>query len=182
MNDREYSKLKDGGIHSDYLPDVQTNDKYQWHGKPVRVEFGYSRVEEDKEKPLYWYNYHCHINDEYHGVINRSSMRLKSAHIPAIRITDHTGYSFAIGNMLGIGVHKVLNGGWPNIGHYSLPDSGFVSESTLTNDAIKVYVFKKFELEEYEAYSIRREAWFKSEYPEEYKKKMALMKLIKGIK
>ena len=30
---------------------------YQWQGENVKVVFGYCTITENKEKPLYWYNY-----------------------------------------------------------------------------------------------------------------------------
>lgn len=139
--------------------------KYQWHGEPVKTEFGYCRVTENKEKPLYWYNYEC-LWDDYHQKERRSALE-KFAHVPAIRVTSE-GHSFCIANHHGIGVHKLINGGWPSHRHMSLPVEGFVPESELPVDERILYAIRKFDLEAFEQYESERRKWQKRNYPEEF--------------
>lgn len=133
-------------------------NNYQWQGEPVKVEFGLSIVKENSEKPLWWYNFEC--ND---------SFPKGRAAIPAIRITTNNDYSFILSNHSGIGVHKLINGGWPNYAHFSLPDDGF------TKGGFKITEFDELEYCRHEA---DRNKWQKENYPEEYKQVESLRKII----
>ncbi|WP_420581962.1 hypothetical protein [Reichenbachiella sp.] len=132
--------------------------KYQWQGEPVKVEFGCSTVSENKEKPLWWYNYLC---DKCGG----------QAEIPSIRITTVSGQSFVISNQFGIGVHKLLNGGWPNMTHASLPDTGFeVNEMD--------YKIEEFNKESWLFYNSKKDSWMKEKHPEEFERLESLREVI----
>lgn len=130
--------------------------KYQWQGEKIKVKFGNCIVERNKEKPLYWYNYECFLQYD------------DKACIPAIQIT-YNDRVFIIANHYGIGVHKLINGGWPNYTHFSL--DGIFS----TNPQLK---YSKFDLDGYSKYEAEREKWQKKTSPEEYKKILALRDMI----
>ena len=131
--------------------------KYQWQGENIKIKFGNCIVEENKEKPLYWYNYECSLQHD------------GKACIPAIQITTKEGQVFVIANHFGIGVHKLINGGWPNYTHFSL--NGKFS----TNPQLR---YGEFDLDNYSVYEAEREKWQKKTSPEEYKKILALRKMI----
>jgi len=56
----QYSEDDDLGIVCDDCY-KSTDQKYFWQGKPVKVQFGYCKVQENKERPLWWYNYECFL-------------------------------------------------------------------------------------------------------------------------
>ncbi|WP_437918560.1 hypothetical protein [Sphingobacterium sp. LRF_L2] len=92
---------------------MNENQNYQWQGTPVEVRFGTVRVEAEKDKPLYWYNFEV--------------MELRTSQVPAIEITyqePETGNKqvFCIANHFGVGIYKLEAGGWPNKQHFSLPN------------------------------------------------------------
>lgn len=128
--------------------------KYQWHGEPVQVEFGNCVVKDNKDKPLWWWNYECAME-------RPSGM----ACIPVVRITDNTGYSFMIANHDGIGVHKLLNGGWPGHQHFT------VSGKFSSTPELKYDSFDEVAFAEHEA---ARDKWQKETYPEEWEKNQQL--------
>jgi len=139
---------------------------YQWQGEPVETRFGYVLQQENKEKPMYWYNFECFnkqkIDDSFepdHFVRDNGN---HFSLISAIEVTQH-GQTFLLANHCGIGVHKLLNGGWPNYAHFSL--SGKFEE-----DPAPYFAIKKFNLEEYESHESERRKWQKKEYPEQFEK------------
>ncbi len=141
--------------------------KYQWHGEPVSVRFGYVFQEENTEKPLYWYNFECcnkedvNVNyDEDHFVARNGN---HFALIPAVEVTYGNEKSFLLANHCGIAVHKLTNGGWPGYAHFSL--SGKFKE-----DHAPYYAIKKFDLEAYETYENKRRTWQKKNYPIEFER------------
>ena len=125
--------------------------KYQWQGEPVKVVFGNCMVKADKDMPLWWYNFECYPD----GI----------ACIPAIKITTKHGGEFILANHFGIGVHKLLNGGWPNYTHFSL-DGKFSTKPQLR--------LVEFDEEGYADHEARRDKWQQENYPEEYSKMKAL--------
>jgi len=130
---------------------------YKWQGQPVEVEHGLCLVTVNEEKPLYWYNY-------------EASMEIGGKLIEAIKVKVKDSHSFCIANHFGIGVHKLLNGGWPNYQHFSLDIKlfdGCIPESM---------AIKKFNLEGFEEYETNRRAWQKKEYPEDFEKSERLRK------
>lgn len=142
------------------------SSRYQWQGEPVKVRFGECRVTPNKEKPLYWYNYECYNNE-----FNKASL---VAFVPAIEITCGDQV-FVIGNHFGIGIHKVLNGGWPNHNHFSLP------KETFELGRKKYHRITEFDLDEYSEHEAKRRAWQKENYPEEFERSEALRRAISKV-
>ena len=131
--------------------------KYQWQGEPVRVEFGLCKVKANKNKPLWWYNYECELNAPALQAI-----------LPAVRITMPSEEQFCIANHYGVGVHKLLLGGWPDCAHFSLPLEAFEPSRK------KFYQWKDFDEFEYSKHEAKRRQWRKENYPEEFEKVEAL--------
>lgn len=141
--------------------------EYKWNGQPAAVEFGSCLVRTNEENPLWWYNFECYPSGK--------------AHIPTLRITIEHGsrvcftsntfigkekmYTFMISNHFGIGVHKLLNGGWIEYTEFS------IEGSFSTNIAARI---TKFDLEGYEAHEAERAKWQQRNHPEEWAKKQAL--------
>jgi len=134
--------------------------RYQWQGEPVTVTFGMMTVKKNTEKLLYWYNYECVQNAPDERAI---ILALK------IEIGEHVFY---ISNHCGIGVHKLLNGGWPSHAHFSLPEDGKF-------EATKMNAIYKFNEECYAQYESERRDWQKKNYPEEFKRSEALRDVIR---
>jgi len=132
--------------------------KYQWQGEKIKVIFGNCIVRQNKEKPLYWYNFECYPE----GL----------ACIPAIKIIPQSekliGTPFVIANHYGIGVYKLLNGGWPNYTHFSL-DGEFSTKPRLK--------ITEFDPGLYAIYESEREEFFKEHHPEEWKAIQPLRKM-----
>lgn len=137
---------------------------YQWHGKPVKVRFGYVEQRENTEKPLYWYNFECQNEKQLDGTFIPDRMASgdgrKFALIPAIEVTQD-GQTWLIANHYGIGVNKLLKGGWPNSTHFSL--AGDFKE-----DAAPYFKITEFDLEGYEHHESYRRKWQKENYPAEF--------------
>ncbi len=127
--------------------------KYQWQGKDVKVKFGFCTPKENYDKPLWWSNY--------------ETVCLKEA-IPALMIND----DFVISNHFGIGVYKLLQGGWPNCSHFSLPKDEFMQ------DGSHCFRITEFDLDGYSERESKRNKWFKANYPEEHEKMEALRRMI----
>jgi hypothetical protein len=143
-----------------------SNKKYQWQGEPVSVIFGYCVVAANQEKPLWWYNYECALDRD-----------TKSC-ICVIKVILKTGETFLLANHFGIGVHKLLNGGWPNYQHFSI-DGNF---STSSPDPWQL----KFDLEGFEDHESKRRIWQKENFPDEFERmerlRMSMQNLQKQIK
>lgn len=131
--------------------------KYCWQGETVKVEFGMCSVKASKEKPLWWYNYECELNAPALQAI-----------IPAVRVTVQSGEQFCIANHYGIGVHKLLRGGWPDCAHFSLPVESFEPSKR------RCYQLKEFDELGYSRHEAERRKWQKETYPEEFEKVEAL--------
>lgn len=135
---------------------------YKWQGEPVEVEFGYCVVFENKENPMYWYNYLVAISPE-------SCSDGKFATIPAIKvITDH--YEFVIANHHAYGIHKLELGGWPNHGHSSLPIDSFTKSDN--------FKFTEFDSKGFSNFDKSKDNWFAKNHPEEFKRMEDLRNLI----
>lgn len=139
--------------------------KYQWQGKPVRKVFGYCKVEEEEDKPLWWWNYEC-CWDDYEGKPKYSAHK-KFAIIPAIKVT-YEDQVFCIANHFGIGASKLKKGGWPNHAHFSLPVDAF--EDKLSQSESIMYNIREFDELGYSRHEANRDKWQKSNFPEEYEK------------
>lgn len=149
-------------------------ENYQWQGEPVKVRFGYVPQDENTEKPMYWYNFECYNKKELNGTFKEDHfVRDNGKHfaiIPAIEVESASGYKFTLANHFGIGISKLIKGGWPNHTHFSL--SGEFKESRS-----EPYLLLSFDLDGYEKHEAARNSWFKREYPDEYKKLQALKEL-----
>lgn len=142
-------------------------NKYQWQGKPVSVKFGYVNQQENVEKPMYWYNFECYTKEDENGNFDDDHF-VKSngnhfALIPAIEVEAQNGYKFLLANHFGIGVSKLLKGGWPNHAHFSL-------NGEFTEDKAPYHAIKKFDLEGYENHESERRKWQKKTYPDHFEK------------
>lgn len=135
--------------------------KYQWQGEPVKVQFGYCKVSENKERHLWWYNFECNISG------------CDFALIGAIKITAKDGKPFVIANHFGVGDYKLSQGGWPNCTHFSLPLDSFVPCK------LACYKITEFDSIEYALHEANRNKWFKDNYPVEHEKMEALRKMCK---
>lgn len=133
-------------------------NQYQWQGEPVKVEFGTCVVEENKDKPMWWYNFECNLTHPK-GI----------AVIEAVRVIHETG-SFILANHCGIAVHKLLNGGWPNYAHFSLDGDFKASKSP-------VYKITEFDLFGYELHEAGRRKWQRENFPAEFERSEALRRV-----
>lgn len=140
--------------------------KYKWHGEPVKTRFGFYKIDENKAKPLYWYNFECAHDVFYNPIISQR------AYVPCIEVSTSDGQVFYIANHFGIGVHKLLAGGWPSHSHFSL--SGGIFEENW-ND-----VFYQFDLDGYEKHEAKRRKWQQKEFPDEFAKSERLMKMARS--
>lgn len=141
---------------------------YEWQGEPVNVEFGVAKVTPCKERKLTWYNYNCYTDGDENNM----------ACIDAIKVTTKDNYSFVISNQFGEGVNKLTNGGWPNIGHASLPLESFTHEY----DSFINFNYSYNEADHKE-YLDKHRAWMKERYPEDMKFLEGLESIIsKGMK
>lgn len=117
--------------------EVKKNQVYRWEDVPVDVKFGYCEITPSRDKRLWWYNFEC-------------SLMKGIAIIPAVKITTER-FVFVNSNHCGIGVHKLLNGGWPQDPHFSLPLSTFHAD----ND----YAIYEFDRELFENHEQKRIEW-----------------------
>jgi len=141
-------------------------NKYQWQGQLVSVRFGYVFQHENSEKPLYWYNFECYNNQQLDGSFKPNHFTGDDgklfALIPAVEVKASNGYTFLLANHFGIGVNKLLKGGWPNSAHFSL-------DGDFTENHEPYFKFTDFDLEGYEKWESNRYKWQKKTYPEEFK-------------
>lgn len=151
-------------------------NNYMWQGKPCKVSFGFCIVRENIEKPLYWYNFECNFDTYLQKPIHDT---IKEGILIAIKVTQDD-YSFCIANHYGIGIHKLINGGWPNYRHFSAPIESFKEASS--KEESYAYRITKFDLEGFELYESQRTNWFKRNHPEEYQKLEMLKKSFKTTK
>lgn len=133
---------------------------YEWQGEPVAVTFGYCEVTEKKTSPLWWFNYEV--------LTHKLNTPVR---IHAVRIT-YKGNQFAIANHYGIGVHKLLNGGGPNMPHASLPWFDFVADDK--------YKVERFHEIAYRAHEQARGIWQEKMYghTDEFKRLKALKSMV----
>lgn len=140
--------------------------KYKWQGENVDVVFGYVKQIANIEKPMYWYNFECMNKENSYGdFVPDHMVTIKGenlALIPAINVVHDDG-SFLLANHFGIGVNKLLKGGWPNMPHYSL--DGEFNESKE-----RYFKFLSFDEEKYSEYETKRKKWQKKTYPLEFQK------------
>lgn len=134
--------------------------KPKWHGKPVKVEFGFCHVRTNKDAPGYWFNYEC--------------QETGSAQIEAIKVSTDDGQEFCISNHHGVGVYKLQRGGWPDAAHYSLPVMFFVRNHTMEPTP-----FDMFEWIDHEK---RRDKWLMENHFSVWQGKQKLLDAIKKNK
>lgn len=139
--------------------------KYQWQGEPVKVKFGYVVQQENSEKPMYWYNFECYNKQELDGSFKDDHfVKDNGKHfslISAIQVESNAGYKFLLANHYGIGVAKLLKGGWPNHTHFSL-------DGEFTESKAPYFAFKVFDLDGYEKHESARRNWQRKTYPIEF--------------
>lgn len=137
---------------------------YQWQGTPCLVRFGYVTQQENTEKPLYWYNFECNTHEQLDGSFAPEHMVFSNgrhfACIPAIEVTQGKSI-FLLANHYGIGVSKLIKGGWPYHTHFSL-------DGEFKEDDAPYYAYKEFDLEEYERHESARKDWQRKVYPKEF--------------
>jgi len=137
---------------------------YQWQGTPCEVKFGYVVQSENKEKPLYWYNFECYTSEQLDGTFKHDHFVKDNgdhfALIPAVQVSQGKS-TFILANHYGIAVAKLEKGGWPNHTHFSL--DGEFHDSNANYDAIK-----EFDLEGYEKHESNRRKWQKENHPKEF--------------
>ena len=154
-------------------------NQYQWQGEPVEVRFGYVYQEENTEKPIFWYNFECNNKEELNGDFKHDHFVANNGNhfalIPAVEVTYGKEKSFLLANHYGIGVHKLINGGWPTYAHFSL--SGQFKES-----AAPYFAIKQFDLLGYEEHESKRNNWQKANFPEEYSRLESLRDTIRNLR
>ncbi len=128
----------------------------QWQGEDVNVVFGFCEVKENTEKPLYWYNYDIAIGE---------------SKIPAIKVITNHDHEFVISNRHGVGIEKLVRGGWPNFPHASLELDDF-QESNENHEEYNPEALNKRDRE--------AEQWFENNFghTEDWKKSQALKEMI----
>lgn len=138
--------------------------KYQWQGEPVKILLGHCKVKTNKDKPLWWYNFECEIQENENGYYVEKRTDFKGlAFIEAVKVI-HSNGEFIIANHYGIGVHKLINGGWPNYQHFSL-DGEF--EELNWKETIHLL---KFDEEAFSKHEAERRKWQKENFPIEFEK------------
>lgn len=144
--------------------------KYLWQGEPVSVKYGYVVQCENKEKVMFWYNFECNTKQPLNGYREPDHMVMDNGDhfslIPAIEVT-YQDQTFTLANHYGIGISKLLKGGWPNHAHFSL-----MGEFKESNEPW--FKITSFDLEGYEKHESDRRNWQKKEYPEQFEKMEAL--------
>lgn len=123
--------------------------EYKWQGEPVKIKYGNCIVKKREDKPLWWFNFECALG---HSDI---------ACVPVIQITMGDDYQFMIANHFGIGIHKLINGGWPSHAHFSV-EGDFDTKPKL--------MYSEFDHEGYSTYESDRRKWEKDNFPEEFKR------------
>lgn len=140
---------------------MKENNKYAWHGEPVKTVFGLASVQKNDEYPLYWYNYEVSLENSGDRTISV---------VPAIKVILKDSEPFFIANHFGIGEYKLKQGGWPNCSHFSIP-----SDCTFKKlDSIEL---GEFDEENYAKHEAARKRWQKINFPIEFEQSEQLRKL-----
>ena len=100
----------------------------------------------------------------------------QQALIEALQITTLSGEIFVIANHFGIGINKLIKGGWPNQTHFSLPNETFKECSW------KEFPPRKFDYDQYSQHESQRRVWQKANYPNEFEKLERLRKVALNFK
>jgi len=138
----------------------------KWHGEVVQIEHINVLVTQNKEKPLFWYNFECELNAPY-----------TKAMLPAIEITTQEGNTFIIANHNGIGLNKVRKGGWPDQPHFSFDEKDIVQ--IIRRGEKGFYTIDSFCERDYSDLENQRRLWQKENFPEEFEKSEALRKMLR---
>jgi hypothetical protein len=138
---------------------AQKLETYSWQGTKVHIDFGYCEVKHNDKNAIWWTNYECSLQSD--GI----------AIIPAVRV-NYNGNSFVLSNHFGIAIHKLQNGGWPNMQHFSLSDAAF----TCTNNSF--YNIKQFNEFQFKVREKQRREWQRKTHPKEFAQMEALLKVI----
>lgn len=149
---------------------AKTYSKYFWQGEPVLVEYGGVYIEENTEKPLFWYNYECNWNSDLNKPKYGDD---KGALIPAIKIFYYRDHDpFIISNHFGIGVNKLLKGGSPRHTHFSFADDvKFECTEYLPSYTLeKAFKITEFNEEGFSKHEASRKKWQQQNFPEEFEK------------
>lgn len=150
--------------------------KYFWQGEPVKTDFGVVVQPENKEKPLYWYNFECNWN------VAENKPRygtVKTCSIPAIKVTTKDGQVFLIANHFGIGANKLMKGGSPRDTHFSFGDNAKFQGAEDLGVFRNAYSIRKFDEDGFVEYEAKRERWQKENFPEEFERMENLRKSFK---
>ena len=134
--------------------------QYKWQGEVVQITFGYSEVNYNEKRALWWSNYEC------------SKQQDKIAIIPSVRVM-YRDKSFVIANHFGVAVQKLTQGGWPQYTHFSLSDAPFTSTQN------SVYNIKKFDEKKYAVHEQARSKWQQKNFPQQYNQMQQLVAKIK---
>lgn len=140
---------------------------YQWQGEPVNVRFGTVKINEVKDKPLYWYNY--------------EAVALGLDRIPAVEVTykepGGDKQVFCIANHFGIGVRKLEAGGYPNYTHLSLPSyPGSFEEFTADQWEKEKFKALNDDMVEFRKHERARDSWQAKKYPHEHREREKMFK------
>ena len=145
---------------------------YKWHGEPVDVEFGFCKIFRNDEKKMWWYNFECHLADV--DLTKKGEVCRGEADIPAIKVTPRKGDFFVLGNHFGIGIKKLVAGGWPDHQHFSLPCFTFQADPEF-----RIEVFDQKSFDDHE--KARRE--FQAKHaPAEFAKMEAMEKAMREFR
>lgn len=146
------------------------NELYKWDGNPVTIKHGYILISKYKEHSLRWYNYEIYLAEKD----TDGNYETLKAIIPAIEITTKENHVFHISNHYGIGIYALLRGGtWRQASFHFDGEYEFIEDDK--------YKISEFNFIGYHAFELKRMAWQRITFPEEYKKIEALQKLIKGV-
>ncbi|GGH24809.1 hypothetical protein FAZ19_16160 [Sphingobacterium alkalisoli] len=136
------------------------NENYRWQGVPVKVRFGKVRVQQDKDKPLYWYNFEV--------------LEMRTSYVPALEVTYQEPGSdrkqvFCISNHFGVGVDKLEAGGWPNKQHFSLPSDflEYTAEEWSEYEDVPI----SFDPVGFANHEFKRDEWQKKMFPKEHEER-----------
>jgi len=143
---------------------MNKSENFQWQGVPVEVRFGTVAIQEEKGKPLYWYNYE---------VVGLKERRLTALEITYQEPGSDRKQVFCISNHFGVGVDKLEAGGWPNKQHFSLPNNDFrayTAEEWTEYEPVPV----SFDPLGFANHEFKRDEWQKKMFPKEYEEREKL--------
>lgn len=140
--------------------DISSNRLY-WQGDLVFVKYGYCLEFLNHERPLWWSNYFCTTSEDPETD--------PGTQLHAIQVSYHNE-KFCIWNGYGYGWLKLIKGGSPTQGHFSLSDDKFTEDN--------FFKITEFDEKGFTSFLIKKDKWANQMHPEEYKKMIALRKAI----